>query len=59
MAGGGCTGGGEGDARASFASPPGTPRLLLFEGTRFTSFFKDKKSYRSHKTVGVKVFNKL
>jgi hypothetical protein len=29
--------------------------LLLFEGT-FTSFFKDKKSYRSHKsdkTVGI------
>jgi hypothetical protein len=24
--------------------------LLLFEGT-VTSFFKDKKSYRSHKTV--------
>jgi hypothetical protein len=22
----------------------------------FTSFFKDKKSYRSHKTVGIKVF---
>jgi hypothetical protein len=29
--------------------------LLLFEGT-FTSFFKDKKSKRSHKTVGIKVF---
>ncbi len=29
--------------------------LLLFEGT-FTSFFKDKKSYRSHKTVGINVF---
>jgi hypothetical protein len=29
--------------------------LLLFEGT-FTSFFKDKKSNRSHKTVGIKVF---
>jgi hypothetical protein len=29
-------------------------RLLLFEGT-FTSFFKDKKSKRSHKTVGIKV----
>jgi hypothetical protein len=29
--------------------------LLLFEGT-ITSFFKDKKSKRSHKTVGVKVF---
>ncbi len=28
--------------------------LLLFEGT-FTSFFKDKKSKRSHKTVGMKV----
>ncbi len=27
--------------------------LLLFEGT-FTSFFKDKKSKRSHKTVGIK-----
>jgi hypothetical protein len=29
--------------------------LLLFEGT-FTSFFKDKKSKRSHKTVGIKDF---
>ncbi len=29
--------------------------LLLFEGT-FTSFFKDKSSKRSHKTVGIKVF---
>jgi hypothetical protein len=29
--------------------------LILFEAT-FTSFFKDKKSYRSHKTVGIKVF---
>jgi hypothetical protein len=29
--------------------------LLLFEGT-FTSFFKDKKSQRSHKTVGINVF---
>ncbi len=29
--------------------------LLLFEGT-FTLFFKDKKSQRSHKTVGIKVF---
>jgi hypothetical protein len=29
--------------------------LLLFEGT-FTSFFKDKKAKRSHKTVGIKVF---
>jgi hypothetical protein len=29
--------------------------LLLFEGT-FTSFFKDKKSKRSHKTVEIKVF---
>jgi hypothetical protein len=28
--------------------------LLLFEDT-FTSFFKDKKSKRSHKTVGIKV----
>jgi hypothetical protein len=28
--------------------------LLLFEGT-FPSFFKDKKSSRSHKTVGIKV----
>jgi hypothetical protein len=28
--------------------------LLLFEGT-FT-FFKDKKSKRSHKAVGIKVF---
>jgi hypothetical protein len=28
--------------------------FLLFEGT-FTSFFKDKKSKRSHKTVGIKV----
>jgi hypothetical protein len=29
--------------------------LLLFEGT-LTSFFKDKKSKGSHKTVGIKVF---
>jgi hypothetical protein len=29
--------------------------FLLFECT-FTSFFKDKKSYRSHKTVGIRVF---
>ncbi len=29
--------------------------LLLFEGT-FTSFFKDEKCKRSHKTVGIKVF---
>jgi hypothetical protein len=29
--------------------------LLLFKGT-FTSFFKDKRSKRSHKTVGIKVF---
>jgi hypothetical protein len=29
--------------------------LLLFEGT-FTSFFKDKKSKRSHKAVEIKVF---
>jgi hypothetical protein len=28
--------------------------LLLFEGT-FRSFFKDKKSIRSHKAVGIKV----
>jgi hypothetical protein len=28
--------------------------LVLFEGT-FTSFFKDKKSKRSHKTEGIKV----
>jgi hypothetical protein len=28
--------------------------LLLFEGT-FTSFFKDKKSKRSHKTVGINI----
>jgi hypothetical protein len=28
--------------------------LFLFEGT-FTSFFKDKKSKISHKTVGIKV----
>jgi hypothetical protein len=28
---------------------------LLFEDT-FTSFSKDKKSYRSHKTVEIKVF---
>jgi hypothetical protein len=32
--------------------------LLLFEGT-FTSFFKDKKSERSHKTVGIKVFHTI
>ena len=29
--------------------------LPTFEGT-FTSFFKDKKSKRSNKTVGIKVF---
>ncbi len=29
--------------------------LLLFEGT-FKSVFKDKKSTRSHKAVGIKVF---
>jgi hypothetical protein len=29
--------------------------LLLFEGI-FTSFFKDKRSKRSHKTVGIQVF---
>jgi hypothetical protein len=29
--------------------------LLLFEGT-FTSFLKDKKSKRSHETVGIKIF---
>ncbi len=29
--------------------------LFTFEGT-LTSFFKDKKSKRSHKTVGIKVF---
>jgi hypothetical protein len=29
--------------------------FLLFEGT-FTSFFKNKKSKRSHKGVGIKVF---
>jgi hypothetical protein len=29
--------------------------LLLFEGT-FTSFFKDKKSKRSHKTIGLRFF---
>jgi hypothetical protein len=28
---------------------------ILFEGT-FTSFLKDKKSKRSHKTVRIKVF---
>ena len=29
--------------------------ILLFEGT-FTSFFKDKKSKRIHKAVGIKFF---
>jgi hypothetical protein len=29
--------------------------ILLFEGN-FTSYFKDKKSKRSHKTVEIKVF---
>jgi hypothetical protein len=29
--------------------------ILLFEGT-FTSFFKDKKSKRRHKTVEIKIF---
>jgi hypothetical protein len=38
----------------TFKTP--TRRLFLFEDT-FASFFKDKKSYRSHKTVGIKVFN--
>jgi hypothetical protein len=28
--------------------------ILLFEGT-FTAFLKDKKSKRSHRTVGIKV----
>jgi hypothetical protein len=32
--------------------------FLLFEGT-FTSFFKDKKSKRSHKTVKIKVFLRI
>jgi hypothetical protein len=32
--------------------------LLLFEDT-LTTFFKDKKSKRSHKTVGIKVFLNL
>jgi hypothetical protein len=31
------------------------PTVLPFEGT-FTSFFKEKKSKRSHKTVEFKVF---
>jgi hypothetical protein len=30
--------------------------ILLFEGGAFTSFFKDKKSKRSHKTVEIKIF---
>ncbi len=30
--------------------------LLLYEGT-FTSLFNDKKSKRSHKIVGIKVFS--
>ncbi len=29
--------------------------LLILEGS-FTSFYKDKKPKRSHKTVGIKVF---
>ncbi len=29
--------------------------LLLYEAI-FTSFFTDKKSYKSHKTVAIKVF---
>jgi hypothetical protein len=29
--------------------------IILFEGT-LTSFYKDKKSKRSHKTVKIKVF---
>jgi hypothetical protein len=32
--------------------------ILLFEGT-FTSFFKDKKSKRSHKIVEIKVFHTI
>jgi hypothetical protein len=31
------------------------PSSLIIEGT-YTSFFKDKKSKRSHKTIEVKVF---
>jgi hypothetical protein len=29
--------------------------LITFEGT-FASFFKDKKSQKSHRTVGINVF---
>jgi hypothetical protein len=32
--------------------------FVLFEGT-ITSFFKDNKSKRSHKTVGIKVFHTI
>jgi hypothetical protein len=32
--------------------------ILLFEGT-FTSFFKYKKSKRSHKTIEIKVFQTI
>ncbi len=31
------------------------PAIFVIEGT-FTSFYKDKKSKRSHKTGGIKVF---
>jgi hypothetical protein len=33
-------------------------RLLLYEDT-FTSFFKDKKSKRSHKAIEIKVFHTI
>jgi hypothetical protein len=36
----------------------GLQDAFLCEGT-FTSFFKDKKPKRSHKAVGIKVFNSI
>jgi hypothetical protein len=41
--------------RGSMPLTNGSGCLLPFEGT-FTSFFKDKKSKRSHKAVGIKIF---
>jgi hypothetical protein len=31
-------------------------KLILKKGVTFTSFFKDKKSKRSHKAVGIQIF---
>jgi hypothetical protein len=42
------------DANKKLIFSPKFFRLFLFEDT-FASFFKDEKSKRSHKTVGIKV----